>query len=64
MANDRQTGLPANWAELSPAQKREHRLNQFLNPPDIPFVSPEEAIADAIAGSAQYPIPYLVHCIG
>jgi hypothetical protein len=37
------TGLPENWAQLTPAQKREHRLNQFLNPSDIKFVSPEAA---------------------
>jgi len=41
MANDIQPGLPANWTELSPAQKREHRLNQFINPSGIPFASPE-----------------------
>ena len=39
------TGLPANWAQLTPAQKREYRLNQFLNPTDIPFVSQEAAKA-------------------
>jgi hypothetical protein len=38
-------GLPQNWAQLTPAQKREYRLNQFLNPADIKFVSPEAAKA-------------------
>jgi hypothetical protein len=38
-------GLPSNWAKLTPAQKREYRLNQFLNPTDIPFVSQEAAKA-------------------
>jgi hypothetical protein len=39
------SGLPDNWAQLTPAQKREYRLNQFLNPADIPFVSPDAAKA-------------------
>jgi hypothetical protein len=34
-------GYPANWAQLTPAQKREYRLNQFLNPTNVKFVSPE-----------------------
>ena len=38
-------GLPENWAQLTPAQKREYRLNQFLNPTGIQFVSPEAAKA-------------------
>ena len=38
-------GLPENWAQLTPAQKREYRLNQFLNPTDIQFVSEEAAKA-------------------
>jgi hypothetical protein len=38
-------GLPANWAQLTPAQKRDYRLSQFLNPTDIPFVSQEAAKA-------------------
>jgi hypothetical protein len=33
-------GLPENWDQLSPAQKREYRLNRFLNPTHIQFVSP------------------------
>jgi hypothetical protein len=37
--------LPANWAQLTPAQKREHRIQQFLNPTGIQFVSPEAAKA-------------------
>jgi uroporphyrinogen-III decarboxylase len=39
------SGLPRNWAQLSPAQKREYRLNQFLNPTDLPFVSQDAAKA-------------------
>jgi hypothetical protein len=35
--------LPANWAQLTPAQKREYRLNRFLNPTNIKFVSEEAA---------------------
>ena len=39
------SGLPDNWAQLTPAQKREYRLNQFLNPTNIPFVSQDAAKA-------------------
>lgn len=34
-------GYPADWAQLTPAQKREYRLNRFLNPNNVRFVSPE-----------------------
>jgi hypothetical protein len=34
-------GYPADWAQLTPAQKREYRLNRFLNPTNVKFVSPE-----------------------
>jgi hypothetical protein len=44
-------GLPENWEQLTPEQKREYRLNQFLNPKDIPFVS--EAAAKAYKVRAQ-----------
>jgi hypothetical protein len=43
MAND--NVLPDNWAQHTPAQKREYRLNRFLNPTDIKFVNPEAAKA-------------------
>jgi len=36
-----QSSLPDNWTKLTPAQKREFRLNRFLNPTDVKFVSPE-----------------------
>jgi hypothetical protein len=36
-------GLPDHWATLTPAQKRDYRLNQFLNPTDIPFVNQDAA---------------------
>ena len=39
------SGLPENWAQLTPAQKREYRLNKFLDPKDIPFVSQEASKA-------------------
>jgi len=45
MANTIQSGLPGNWAQLTPEQKREYRLNQFLNPTDIQFISPDAAKA-------------------
>jgi hypothetical protein len=38
-------GLPDNWPQLTPAQKREYRINQFLNPTDVKFVSAEAAKA-------------------
>jgi len=37
MMND----YPADWAQLTPAQKREYRHNWFLNPAHVKFVSPE-----------------------
>ncbi|MBN2318887.1 MAG: hypothetical protein JXR49_07410 [Acidobacteria bacterium] len=41
MAKIYQNGLPDNWAEMTREQKRGYRLNQYLNPPGIEFVSPE-----------------------
>jgi hypothetical protein len=32
---------PADWAQLTPAQKREYRLNRFLNPTNVKFIGPE-----------------------
>ncbi|MEJ2109126.1 MAG: uroporphyrinogen decarboxylase family protein [Acidobacteriota bacterium] len=34
-------GYPADWTQRTPAQKREYRLNRFLNPTNVEFVSPE-----------------------
>ena len=31
--------LPANWATLTPEQKRQWRLNSYLDPSNIKFVS-------------------------
>jgi hypothetical protein len=45
MTNGIQPGYPAGWAQLTPAQKREYRLNQFLNPTNTKFASPEAAKA-------------------
>lgn len=42
MSNGMKPGYPAEWAKMTPAQKREYRVNRFLNP-DIQFVSPEAA---------------------
>ena len=36
----KQPGLPENWAQMTPQQKREHRLNQFMNPTGIKFQAP------------------------
>jgi hypothetical protein len=38
-------GYPAGWAQLTPAQKREYRLNKLLNPTHVKFVSPEAEMA-------------------
>lgn len=37
--------LPEDWTRRTPEQKREYRLNRFLNPTDIEFVGPEAADA-------------------
>ncbi|MBN2318461.1 MAG: uroporphyrinogen decarboxylase [Acidobacteria bacterium] len=34
-------GLPGNWAEMTPEQKRDYRLKNFVNPPNVDFVSEE-----------------------
>jgi uroporphyrinogen-III decarboxylase len=34
-----QVGYPGDWAQLTPEQKREWRLNNFLNPKNLQFVS-------------------------
>jgi hypothetical protein len=39
VAGMQQRGLPENWAQLTPEQKRAWRLNNFLNPPNMQFVS-------------------------
>jgi hypothetical protein len=41
MANKQQSGLPGDWTQMTPTEKREYRLNQFLNPKHVRFVSPE-----------------------
>jgi len=44
MPNDKrqvQSGLPNNWAKLSPEQKRKYRLDNYLNTKGIRFVNPE-----------------------
>jgi hypothetical protein len=51
MANDMQSALPGNWTQLTPAEKREYRLNQFLNPKNIQFLS--EGAAKAYKVRAQ-----------
>ena len=38
---DKSSGNAENWGQLSPAQKRQHRLNNLLKTEDINFVSPE-----------------------
>jgi uroporphyrinogen-III decarboxylase len=40
-----QSGLPGDWAQWTPEQKREWRLNNFLNPANLQFVS-EKAKSD------------------
>ena len=36
---NQQIGYPVDWAQLTPEQKREWRLNNFLNPKNLQFVS-------------------------
>jgi hypothetical protein len=35
------SGLPDNWNQMTPEEKRTYRLNRILNTDDIKFVSPE-----------------------
>ena len=42
---DNRSKLPDNWAELTPEYKRQHRLNNYLNPVGIDFISPEAEAA-------------------
>lgn len=39
--SSRPAGLPENWSQLTPEQKRQYRLDKFLNPDDVKFVSEE-----------------------
>jgi len=39
--NAKQPGLPENWAQMTPEQKRQYRLDNFLNPKGLQFVSKE-----------------------
>jgi hypothetical protein len=41
MAKIYRNGLPENWDQMTREQKKEHRMNRFLNPPGVSFVSPE-----------------------
>jgi len=35
-------GYPADWAQLTAAQKREYRLNRFLSPTNEKLVTPKQ----------------------
>jgi hypothetical protein len=37
--------LPDNWSQMTPAQKRQYRLDRYLNAEGIPFVSEEAKMA-------------------
>ena len=39
IANQQQTGMPGDWAKFTPDQKRAWRLNNFLEPKSLQFVS-------------------------
>ena len=41
MANQKtdKPGLPENWKQMTPAQKRQYRQNKFINPETVNFVS-------------------------
>jgi hypothetical protein len=38
---EKRPGLPENWAQMTPAQKRQYRFDNFVNPPGLKFISPE-----------------------
>ncbi len=42
---NKQSDMPEDWTQRTPEQKREYRLNRFLNPTDVNFVSPQAAMA-------------------
>lgn len=44
MVNSR-TALPENWAEMTPGEKRQWRLDKFLKAENIPFENPEAKAA-------------------
>jgi hypothetical protein len=46
-----QSTLPENWAQMTPAQKRQYRLDRYLNPEGVKFVS--EAAKKAYKVRAQ-----------
>jgi hypothetical protein len=39
MADTQKQGLPENWAQMTPAEKRRHRQDKFVNPANVKFVS-------------------------
>jgi hypothetical protein len=41
MANNLQPDLPGNWEQMTPAEKRQYRLDRFVNPGHVKFVTPE-----------------------
>ncbi|MEJ2110093.1 MAG: hypothetical protein P8Z37_09315 [Acidobacteriota bacterium] len=41
MAKINRNGLPENWDQMTREQKREYRMNLFVNPQGIKFVSQE-----------------------
>jgi uroporphyrinogen-III decarboxylase len=42
---DNRAGLPPNWSQMTREQRREYRLNKFINTENINFISPEAAKA-------------------
>jgi uroporphyrinogen-III decarboxylase len=44
-ASQKFSGAPDGWAQLTPEQKREYKLNNLLNPPNATFVSEEAKTA-------------------
>jgi hypothetical protein len=41
MAQNLHPGLPGNWAQMTPAEKRDYRLIRFVNPEHVQFVTPD-----------------------
>jgi len=37
---EKRPGLPQNWAQMTPDEKKQWRFQRFLDPPEVQFVSP------------------------
>ena len=39
--NETRSGLPENWAQMTPEEKRQYRLEKYMNTDGIQFISPD-----------------------